>query len=66
MTPLATAKLALALIGAITFAYGVRVDDERLRLWGIIALVLGVVLRVLRPGRKDVGGDETAGDGDPH
>jgi hypothetical protein len=43
MTPLTVAKLALALMAAILFAYGVRTDIPPLR-WAAIAFLLAAVL----------------------
>ena len=43
MTPITVAKLALALMAAILFAYGVRTDIPPLR-WAAIAFLLAAVL----------------------
>jgi len=43
MTPITAAKLALALMAAILFAYGVRSDLPQLR-WAAIAFLAAAVL----------------------
>jgi hypothetical protein len=43
MTPITAAKLALALMAAILFAYGVRTDLPQLR-WAAIAFLAAAVL----------------------
>jgi hypothetical protein len=48
VTWLLQARLALSLIGVILFGYGVRVDDSRLRLFGIGFLAVSLLLRVWR------------------
>ena len=45
MTPMTTAKVALALIAAVLFALGIRGDSEPLRWAAIAFLSLAVVLR---------------------
>ena len=45
MSTLTRAKLALALIGLVLFGYGARVDDTRLRWFGIGFLAAAVLLR---------------------
>ncbi len=45
MTALTKCKLALTLIGLILFFYGVRVDDERLRLIAIGFVAVASLLR---------------------
>ena len=46
-------KLALALMAAILFGYGVRVDDENVRWAGVALLFCAFLLRFVgpRPGR---------------
>jgi len=46
-------KLALALMAAILFGYGIRVDSQNIRWAGVALLVVAVLLRFLgpRPGR---------------
>jgi hypothetical protein len=46
-----TAKVALAVIGLITFGYGMRVDHEPLRWIGIGFLAAAFLLRFLPGGR---------------
>lgn len=45
MTPVMVARLALALMGLILFGYGVRADEERIRLFGIAFLAAATLLR---------------------
>ena len=45
------AKLALAGVGILVFAYGARVDDARVRWVGIALLAVAFLLRFLRRGR---------------
>ncbi|MEO8195027.1 MAG: hypothetical protein ABI681_14335 [Gemmatimonadales bacterium] len=52
MTPITTAKLALALIAAVLFAYGVRGDVPALRLAAIGFLALAVLLRFFDNSRR--------------
>ena len=42
-------KLALALMAAILFGYGIRVDAPNLRWAGVALLVLAVLLRFVGP-----------------
>jgi hypothetical protein len=42
-------KLALALMAAIVFGYGVRVDSENVRWVGAALLVVALLLRFFRP-----------------
>jgi hypothetical protein len=51
MSPITTAKLALAAIGLIVWGYGYRVDDPALRWVGIAFLAAAVLLRFWRPRR---------------
>ncbi len=48
---LTVAKIGLAVIGLITFGYGVRVDHETLRWIGIVFLAAAAALRFWRPRR---------------
>lgn len=48
MTALTRIKLALALIGVVVFAAGVRFDDVRLRYIGIGFVAVAWVLRFVR------------------
>jgi len=52
MTPITAAKLALALIAAILFAYGVRSDLPQLRWAAIAFLAAAVLLRFLDKSRS--------------
>lgn len=45
MPTILLARLALSLIGVILFGYGVRVSDERIRLFGIGFLAVALLLR---------------------
>ena len=51
MTRLMQARLALAIMGIVIWGYALAVDDARLRLVGIIVLMLSLVLRFF--GRRD-------------
>jgi hypothetical protein len=42
-------KLALALMGAIVFGYGMRVDSENVRWGGVALLACAFLLRFVRP-----------------
>lgn len=48
MTTLTRIKLALALIGVVVFAAGVRFDDERLRYVGIGFVAAAWILRFVK------------------
>ena len=47
MSRFAVIKLALAAAGIVVWGYGTRIDDERLRLAGMIVLAVAVALRLL-------------------
>lgn len=49
MSGLTKLKLGLTLIGLILFFYGVRVDDERLRLIAIAFVAAASILRFVKP-----------------
>lgn len=49
MTTLTKSMLGLAIIGLICFAYGVRVDDSRVRMIGIGFVFAAWILRFFRP-----------------
>ncbi len=49
MSGLTKFKLGLTLIGLILFFYGVRVDDERLRLIAIGFVAAASILRFVKP-----------------
>ena len=53
MTPMTTAKLTLALIAAILFAYGARNDVPVLRWAAIAFLAIAVLLRFFDRKRRD-------------
>jgi hypothetical protein len=64
---LAWMKLALAIVGIITWAYGVREDDHRIRWLGIAFLACAFLLRFLfrrhRGAEKGTEVNETPSDG---
>jgi hypothetical protein len=43
-------KLGLAIIGLMLWGYGYRVDDGRMRLFGIAFLAVAAILRFVRRG----------------
>ncbi len=45
MNRLLLARTALAAIGVVVWGYGYRVDDERIRLAGILVLAVSLLLR---------------------
>lgn len=47
MNRLAVIKLSIAAVGIVVFGYGVRVDDQHLRLAGMIVIAAAVALRLL-------------------
>lgn len=49
MSLLTRIKLALALIGVVVFAAGVRLDDDRLRYTGIGFVVAAWITRFVKP-----------------
>ena len=49
MTPLTTARLALAMIAIILFGWGIRTNDSAIRLAGIGFLLAALVLRFFKP-----------------
>ena len=49
MTTLTKSMLGLAIIGLICFAFGVRVDDSRVRMIGIGFVFAAWILRFFRP-----------------
>ncbi len=53
MTRLALIKLALAAVGIAVWGYGIRIDDQHVRLAGMIVLVLAVALRLLPRSWRD-------------
>lgn len=52
MTPIITARLIVALIAAILFAYGIRTDNEAIRWAGIGFLLAALLMRFIRPQEK--------------
>ena len=53
MTPITAAKLALALMAAILFAYGVRSEDSVVRWVGIAFVIVAFLLRFLKKRAPD-------------
>jgi len=53
MTPLTTAKIALALAGAILLGLGIRTDSSPLRVAGIGVLAAAFALRFVRKDRSE-------------
>ena len=53
MTRLALIKLALGALGVVVWGYGTRIDDERVRLAGMIILAVAVALRLLPRAWRD-------------
>lgn len=53
MTALTRAKLALALIGVVLFAAGIRFEDGRLRFVAIAFVAAAWLLRFVRPRSAD-------------
>lgn len=51
MTPVAWARIALALGAIAVFAFGIQTGDERVRYVGIGLLVVALLLRFARPPR---------------
>jgi len=49
MSPFTIAKLALMLIAAILFAWGIRTDDSVLRWAAIAFLFIALILRFFKP-----------------
>jgi hypothetical protein len=49
MNPLTTAKVALAVVGLLVFAYGIRVDSQSVRWVGIAFVAAAAVLRFVKP-----------------
>ena len=49
MSPLTTAKLALMLIAAILFAWGISSDNAAIRWVGIGFLFIALILRFIKP-----------------
>jgi hypothetical protein len=60
VTALTKLKLGLTIIGLILFFYGVRVDDERVRMIAIGFVAVASALRFVGRKRRDAGdrGDE--------
>ena len=49
MSPLVQVRLAVAIIAIVLWAYGYTVDDDRIRLGGIILLAVSLLLRFAGP-----------------
>ena len=45
MKGLLLARITLAALGVVVWGYGLRVDDSRIRLVGIIGLAISLILR---------------------
>jgi hypothetical protein len=52
MNRLALIKLSIAAIGIVVWGYGTRIDDEHIRLAGMIVLVVAVAMRLLPRGLR--------------
>ena len=52
MSPFTTAKLALMLVAAVLFGWGMRIDDAALRWAGIACLFIALVLRFFKPRKR--------------
>ena len=52
MGPFTTAKIALAVVAAILFGWGLRTDDSTLRWAGVACLVVALALRFIQPKGK--------------
>ena len=61
MSTMVTVKLALVVIGLIIWFQGYRIDDSRLRVTGIIALLVAFVLRFVGRRRPARGEDDREG-----
>jgi hypothetical protein len=53
MTRLVLIKLGLAATGILVWGYGTRIDNERMRLAGMIVLAVAVALRLLPRSWRD-------------
>ena len=53
MSPFTSAKLALALIAAILFGWGIRTHNSALRWAGIGFLLIALILRFFKPGKRE-------------
>lgn len=60
MTWLMQARLAVAAIGVVVWAYAIKVDDPRLRLTGIIMLAVALALRFFGRRARPRGPDSPA------
>ena len=49
MPPVTRIKLGLAIIGLSLFAAGIRLENDRLRLFGIVAVAAAWLLRLYKP-----------------
>lgn len=65
MTTLTRAKLALALIGVVFFAAGIRWEDARLRFVAIAFVAAAWLLRFVRPRPADGPPPGSPGDSEP-
>jgi hypothetical protein len=48
MPPATRLKLGLAIMGLVLFAAGIRLDNDRLRLFGIIAMAAAWLMRLYK------------------
>jgi hypothetical protein len=53
MSPILQLRIGLAVIGIIVWAYGVSVDHPRLRIVGMAFLAASLIMRFIRPKRRD-------------
>jgi hypothetical protein len=53
MSPFTSAKLALALIAAILLGWGIRTDNSALRWAGMGFLLIALILRFFKPGKRE-------------
>ncbi len=57
MTPLTTTKLIVAVVGIITWGYGVIVDNRAAQWAGLALVAVAALLRFAGPGRPGKGDD---------
>ena len=65
MSWLLKARIAIAAMGIVTWAYALRVDDARLRLAGIVMLSISLALRFLGRRRQPDQPDQPANPSPP-
>jgi hypothetical protein len=49
MPPVTRIKLGLAIVGLILFAGGIRLENDRLRLFGIVVVAAAWLMRLYKP-----------------